>query len=305
MCPEKNGTDPHPSDRVFDFLEARLSPKEDAAVRAHLANCAECTTLYELAGKLHTDVCDQNARHLSADRLIALADRPQSSASHAEQSHLAICEICNAQLTHLRSLPLPPELRTEDRRAGSPRPGSGSQWFRLPVWGWSAAVLPAAWFALLFLVPRDDGELSFAAVPIVVPLEVQWSRGQGESGAFGEIYRRALQRYANEDYAGALEDLRTAAELEPAHADLFLFLGSAALLNDQTPEAVAALRRAEGNTTDAVLSEECRWQLANALLVAGDNAAAESMLVVITGLRLARFQDAQLLLERIARLSAD
>ncbi len=308
MSVEANTNGNHVTDEVLDYLEERLAPERVRAIRAHLACCPACASLYAHAEELHRDVREKGARHLHPDRLLELSDAPLAVESEEEKAHISDCQLCRQQLAWLRSLPQPRELDPGAREA-QPLRRDHPAWpaaliaslRRIPNWGWGTALTGAVVTALLVVMlrPTEHGPF-YPDLAHIEPLEVQWPRGATVASDFTTVYRDGLERYAAGDYAGAVAPLLQAAQLNPKHEAVFLLIGSAYLLQGKTSEAIAALERSLANTTDPALIEEAKWQLANAHLAAADPEGARARLEEIVSMRESRFSEAEALLKRLA-----
>jgi tetratricopeptide (TPR) repeat protein len=115
-------------------------------------------------------------------------------------------------------------------------------------------------------------------------------------------FQRGMERYRRADYAGAIEDLRGAAELDPGAPHIRFFLGISHLMLGHDDAAIDRLR-ATIALGDSPYLQDAHFYLAKAFLRRNDLGAAESELKKI--IQLGRGESAlkaRLLLIGIARL---
>ncbi len=303
--------DGHAADLLCDYLEGRLSAESAARVRAHLESCETCRDLFAHAERWRDDVLAAGARHLRPERLVALADADRGAPTPDEQAHLDGCRTCREQLTWLEALPAPPEaLATTPELAAQ---AAASWWTRLrgaitdslgrlPRWGWGAAALAAAaCVALILLVQPSRVGPEVTGLARLEPLAVLSVRGPLGAGEYELAYRSGLELYARGNYRESAEEFARAAQLEPTHETVFLYLGSAQLLADAPAAAVEALESGLAHTADPELIAEYQWQLANAHLAAGRLGPAREHLARIAESGGTRADEARDLLSRIER----
>ncbi len=294
----------HVQEDALDFAAGRLSEERRAAIALHLAACGECRGAFDFVSALHADLRATDSAHLRPLRIVELSGGAARTAG--EERHLAACGSCREEAAWAGRVPslemleaaLPPESASstptapgeaERGRTRRERPRAG-QGFLVIVRGrlaalqgrlGIAALAGAVAVALLFLLlPRmNDPERAIRALARIAPLPApQVTRDVEGTESFRAAYTAGLTAYARGDYAGSEAALVRAARLAPAHRDLFLYLGSALLLEGKLAESVRALKTAEANADADHLRAECAWQLANALLETGDAAAAKAAL---------------------------
>lgn len=124
---------------------------------------------------------------------------------------------------------------------------------------------------------------------------------RGVSDEATERFERGMQRYRKADYAGAVVDLRAAADLDPDAAHIRFFLGIAHLMLGQDNAAVDRLR-ATIALGDSAYLDEAHWYLAKAFLRRRDLRAAETQLKRLLQLGGSRSDEARRLLTQIERL---
>ncbi len=312
MCVDLTEDNDHVTDELFDYLEQRLSPARARLIREHLADCAHCADVFSAAEVLHRDVLESGARHLTPERLITLGNPAVSTPNPDEQTHLAKCSLCRDHLSTLRSLSSADDLLRDDAVTGHTPQASDRQdhwsvlrdrirelFSRQPTLRLGALGAVAAGILLLIWLPRADDTARLTELARIAPLDVQWSRDVTSPSEFERVLHSGLQAYRANDYAAAVGFLNQANVLEPASAEVLLFLGSTRLLQGQIQQAVNLLQRAAGTTDDSQLLQEIRWQLANAHLAAGDGSAAKILLEQIVSAQDSRQPDASMLLREL------
>ena len=114
-------------------------------------------------------------------------------------------------------------------------------------------------------------------------------------------FQRGMERYGRADYAGAVENLRAAAGLDPDGIHILFFLGISHLMLGQDDAAIDRL----GSTIargDSAYLEEAHFYLAKVFLRRKDFAGAESHLKTVIQLRGSKGDEAQRLLTQIGRI---
>ncbi len=117
-------------------------------------------------------------------------------------------------------------------------------------------------------------------------------------------FRRGMARYRLREYAAAVAELRSAADLNPGGAHIPFFLGVSHLLLGEHDAAVDRLKAVIA-LGDSPYLEEAHWYLAKALLRRGDVAGGRTQLTALIRLNGTMRDEAQQLLvdlERIERL---
>jgi tetratricopeptide (TPR) repeat protein len=114
-------------------------------------------------------------------------------------------------------------------------------------------------------------------------------------------FQRGMGHYRKADYAAAVGDLRTAAELDPDAAHIRFFLGISHLMLGQDDVAIDRLR-ATIVLGDSPYLEEAHLYLAKAFLRRSDLGAAETQLMRLIQLRGPRSEEAQRLLTQVEGL---
>ena len=115
-----------------------------------------------------------------------------------------------------------------------------------------------------------------------------------------ERFQRGMEHYRQADYAAAVGDLRTAAELDPDAAHIRFFLGISHLMLGQDDAAIDRLR-ATIALGDSPYLEEAHRYLAKAFLRRNDLGAAETQLKRLIQLRGSWSDEAQRLLTQVER----
>jgi tetratricopeptide (TPR) repeat protein len=116
-----------------------------------------------------------------------------------------------------------------------------------------------------------------------------------------ERFQRGMEHYRKADYAAAVGDLRTAAELDPDAAHIRFFLGISHLMLGQDDAAIDRLQ-ATIALGDSPYLEEAHLYLAKAFLRRSDLGAAETQLKRLMQLRGSWSDEAQRLLTQVERL---
>jgi TonB family protein len=113
-------------------------------------------------------------------------------------------------------------------------------------------------------------------------------------------FQRGMERYRRADFAGAVEDLRDAAALDPAAPHVRFFLGISHLMLGQDDAAIERLR-ATIALGDSPYLEEAHLYLAKAYLRRNDVRAAESQLKTLIDLHGSESAQARSLLTELER----
>jgi TolA-binding protein len=124
---------------------------------------------------------------------------------------------------------------------------------------------------------------------------------RGASNQATQRFQRGMERYRKADYAGAVDDLRAAAELDPDAAHISFFLGISHLMSGQDNAAIDRLR-ATIALGDSPYLEEAHFYLAKAFLRRKDLGAAEEQLKKLIQLRGSGSGEARRLLTQVERL---
>ena len=139
-------------------------------------------------------------------------------------------------------------------------------------------------------------QLARVEPPRYEPLKL---RGAPDEAA--QRFQRGMERYGKADYAGAVENLRVAADLDPDGIHILFFLGISHLMLGQDDEAIGRLRGTIARGDSAYL-EEAHWYLAKALLRRKDLDGAESHLKTVIQLRGSKRDEARQLLTQIGKI---
>lgn len=263
----------HVVDEVADFVRGALSRERRVEIANHLAGCADCAGDFALAERLLPPDAASSGVHPDGERLVALSEGT-SALAPGESAHLAGCVACQEELTWLRTVLEPPEERAAVAAPETGRWSTGLRAYlgrRVAGWHrfWPALVPAAAVLAFLLirgpLAPGVNPERLAEIAPMVVRIERGWSNAD----EFSRTYTRALTRYRNADYAGALAELVRATALRPDHPEARLYLGSTRLLLHQYPQAIDDLRQARDMARSGPQETEAAWQLATALMAGG------------------------------------
>jgi tetratricopeptide (TPR) repeat protein len=124
---------------------------------------------------------------------------------------------------------------------------------------------------------------------------------RGASDQATQRFQRGMERYRKADYAGAVDDLRAAAELDPDAAHITFFLGISHLMLGQDNAAIDRLR-ATIALGDSPYLDEAHLYLAKAFLRRKDLSAAEEQLKKLIQLRGSQSGEARRLLTQVERL---
>jgi tetratricopeptide (TPR) repeat protein len=114
-------------------------------------------------------------------------------------------------------------------------------------------------------------------------------------------FQRGMEQYGKADYAGAVDDLRAAVELDPDAAHARFFLSISYLLLAQDSAAIDQLQNTIALGDSAYL-EEAQFFLAKAFLRRRDLGSAEAQLKKLIALGGSRMAEARQLLAEVQRL---
>jgi tetratricopeptide repeat protein len=116
-------------------------------------------------------------------------------------------------------------------------------------------------------------------------------------------FQRGMDRYRQADYRGAINELRPAADQDPAAAHIRFYLGISQLMLGQDDPAIDSLR-ATIALGDSAYLEDAHWYLAKAFLRRKDSGAAERQLKEVIKLSGTRSSEARRLLNQLERLKS-
>lgn len=111
-------------------------------------------------------------------------------------------------------------------------------------------------------------------------------------------FRQGMEKYAKGDDAGAITDLRAAAETQPDSVEARFYLGICLLLNDQSDAGMAELRRVIA-LGDGPYLERARFYLAKALIGKRDIGGARRELDAVIAMHGEMEKQAQVLVRQI------
>ena len=114
-------------------------------------------------------------------------------------------------------------------------------------------------------------------------------------------FQRGMERYQRADYAGALAELRGAAELDPEASHISFFLGICHLMVSEDDAGIERLR-ATIELGDSAYLEEAHLYLAKAFLRRKQFGAAEAQLKALIQLRGSKGAEAARLLTQVQKL---
>ena len=114
-------------------------------------------------------------------------------------------------------------------------------------------------------------------------------------------FHQGMERYRKADYAGAVAELRGAAELDPEASHISFFLGICHLMVSEDDAGIERLQ-ATIALGDSPYLEEAHLHLAKAFLRRKDFGAAETQLKTLIQLRGSKGAEAGQLLTRIQEL---
>ena len=144
-------------------------------------------------------------------------------------------------------------------------------------------------------------EPSLEQLARVEPPRYEPVRLRGPADEATQRFERGMEHYRKADYAGAVEALRAAAELEPDAPQIRFFLGVSHLMLGQDDAAIDRLR-ATIALGDSAYLEEAHWYLAKAFLRRKDFGAAETQLKKVVQLGGPKSGEARQLLTDLGRL---
>lgn len=144
-------------------------------------------------------------------------------------------------------------------------------------------------------------EPSLAQLARVDPPRYEPLKLRGAPDEATERFQRGMERYREADYAGAVDDLRVAAELNPDGIHILFFLGISHLMLGRDDAGIERLRATIARGDSAYL-EEAHWYLAKAFLRRKDINAAERELKTLIQLRGSKSGEARRLLAQVERI---
>ena len=269
--------------------------------------------------------CDRAAREEVFESY--LADRLSEGDRAAFEEHYFECPRCFDELQTLQAI------REELRSHGAEFEGNAAR--TVPSWapaaGLAAAVVLAAATTLWMRAPVPSGVPKETAPPVqsqaesprrpqppesgratvsepsleqlarIQPPPYQPLRLRGVPDEATARFQRGMERYRKADYAGAVAELRGAAELDPEAPHIRFFLGICHLMVSEDDAGIERLR-ATIALGDSPYLEEAHLQLAKALLRRRDVGAAEAQLKALIQLRGSKGAEAGRLLTQIQEL---
>jgi tetratricopeptide (TPR) repeat protein len=269
--------------------------------------------------------CDRAAREEVFESY--LADRLSEEDRAAFEEHYLGCARCFDELQTLQAI------REELRSHGAEFEGNAAR--TVPRWapaaGLAAAVVLAAAATLWMRAPVPSGVPKETAAPLqsepesprrpqpqeseraavsepsleqlarIQPPPYQPLRLRGVPDEATERFQRGMERYREADYAGAVAELRGAAELDPEASHIRFFLGICHLMVGEDDAGIERLRATIG-LGDSPYLEEAHLNLAKALLRRKDFGAAEAQLKALIQLRGSKSAEAGRLLTQIQEL---
>jgi hypothetical protein len=151
--------------------------------------------------------------------------------------------------------------------------------------------------------PNTSGapERSFEQLARIEPPTYEPLRLRGVPDEATARFQSGMERYRRRDYAGAADELRSAAALEPDGAHILFFLGLSHLMLSQDAAAVDRLQ-ATIALGDSSYLEEAHWYLAKAFLRRKDAGAARAHLKVLIELRGSRRDEARQLIIQLDKV---
>ncbi len=233
------------------------------------------------------------------------------------ERHYFECASCFSQLQN--GLTLKGELQRQPlvraRAAGR---------FLRPVWAPAFALLVLVFAAIWWVSVRNPGSSKQAASSSIaanpgVPAQTQMASPaapsfeelarveappysatvlRGAEDESDEAFRKAMQRYAKGDYAGATPGLLAAAQSSPRSPKLNFYLGACYLLTGQTESAIEFLRKTI-SLGDTAYGEQAHFYLAKAYLKSGQVPEAKAELQKTVRLGGSRKADAGEILHKL------
>ena len=141
-------------------------------------------------------------------------------------------------------------------------------------------------------------ELSLEQLARIEPPRYEPLRLRGVPDEATARFQRGMARYRKGDYAGAADDLRGAAELEPDGAHILFFLGISHFMLGQDDVAVDRLQ-ATIALGDSSYLEDAHWYLAKAFLRRREVGAARAHLKTLVELHGSRRNEARQLITQL------
>ena len=263
-------------EEIFEnYLADRLSEEDRAAFEEHYFGCPRCfdelQTLQAIREQLRTDGAEFEG---NADRTVP---------RWAQAAGLAAAVILAAGTMLWMRAPVPSGVQNEtapplQSQAESPRRPQPQESDRAAASGPSLE------------------QLARIQAPPYQPLRL---RGVPDEAT--ARFQRGMERYRKADYAGALAELRGAAELDPEASHIRFFLGICHLMVSEDDAGIEQLQ-ATIALGDSPYLEEAQLYLAKAFLRRKDFGAAEAQLKALIQLRGSKSAEAGRLLMQIQKL---
>ena len=268
--------------------------------------------------------CDRASREEIFENY--LTDRLSEEDRAAFEEHYFGCPRCFDELQTLQAI------REQLRTDGAEFEGNAGR--TVPRWaqaaGLAAAVVLAAGTLLWMRAPGPSGVQNETAPPLqsqaesprrpqpqeseravpepsleqlarLEPPPYQPIRLRGVPDEATARFQRGMERYRKADYAGAVAELRRAAELDPEASHIRFFLGICHLMVSEDDAGIERLQATIG-LGDSPYLEEAHLYLAKAFLRRKDFGAAETQLKTLIQLRGSKSAEAGQLLTRIQEL---
>jgi hypothetical protein len=296
----------HIVDQIADYLEGRLAPDATRAFESHLEECEACAADVEFARAFQTGAVEQGLMHIRPGRIVALADDP-SVTTEIEERHLMDCSSCRSELEWVRTSSASDVADGGGSPAGRdsglhPTRDRKSRWAFSRGWGLGLVTAAVAVLAVLLMLPDGTVDPERArGLARIEPIPVNITRSPVSPGSFEEARLIGLESYRDGDYGRAAERLDEAVDLRPDAAELYLYLGSAAMLDNDYEPATRYLQTCIERAGNDALRDEAMWQLANAYLAGGDVNSARTTLQRIRDAGGARAGDSTRLLTRLSK----
>ena len=257
------------------YLAGRLTEQDREAFEEHYFECAHCFDELRMLQTIR-DVLPEVTPE-SEPRRTHRATRWAPAAGLAAAAVLTVG-------TLLLMRPSSPSNPPESTKSTSPSPSA------VPVPETPNRPPPAA-------TPAPSLEqLARVDPPLYEPVRL---RGAADEAT--RRFERGMEQYRKADYAGAIDGLHAAAELEPDAPQIRFFLGVSHLMLGQDDAAIDRLR-ATIALGDSAYLEEAHWYLAKALLRRKNFGAAETQLKTVIQLRGSKSGEARQLLTEVERL---
>ena len=331
MTRQPDSTGSHVKEWAVEYCRNLLPPDRRRQIQTHLGSCPDCAAFLTLVDQLEQDVLRHGARHLRAERLVAISEAAVSGtaeesgteaagglatlATPEELAHLQACASCRSELDWLRSVVTPPDVAqfevpvpAAESTSATPLPLSRPNLPErrrsgrlLHPWAWGALGLAVAAVLLVVLVRTPGGPSPYTGLVHLEPLPpAQVLRGALDLTEYRRIMDDAMKAYAAGDYRSAEDFLHRARSLKTDSPEAALYLGSALLLQSRPREALGPLQDAVRLASSGRLQEESLWHLAQADLLIGDQAQAITLLRQVGALRRERQAAADSLLQKLA-----